>query len=234
MNKDRRSKSLIIVALALTLMVLTVGFAAFSETLSISSSATVTPNEEDFKITIYGFNSLDAALDFEMNGTVNDADLSTTLSYPSPSGTGITGTTALIDNSTHTISNISVSLTKPATELVYYFVVKNEGKYDAYIDLSSYEANDGEYLIINPGTCVAGKDTTDSLVQATCENVLRAIGITNADRTPLENNETIMEIPKGEYIYLAYLIGYMDTENLADGPFTVSFDELQLSFTTAK
>ena len=52
---------------------LTIGFAAFTSVLSISSSATVTPNEQDFKITIYGFNSLDAALDFKMNGTINDA-----------------------------------------------------------------------------------------------------------------------------------------------------------------
>lgn len=234
MNRERRSKSLIIVALALTLMVLTVGFAAFSETLSISSSATVTPNEEDFKITIYGFNSLDAALDFEMNGTINDADLSTTLSYPSPSGTGITGTTALIDNSTHTISNISVSLTKPTDELAYFFIVKNEGKYDAYIDLSSYEENDGEYVIIEPGTCIAEAGTTDTLVQATCQNVLRALGVTKSDRTPIENGGTIMEIPKGEYIIVAYLIGYLESDTLADGPFNVSFDDLKLSFTTAK
>lgn len=234
MNKERRSKSLIIVALALTLMVLTVGFAAFSETLNISSSATVTPNEEDFKITIYGFNSAEAALDFELNGTLNEENLSTTVSFPSPVEEGTSGTTALIDNSTHTISNISVSLTEPSTELAYYFVIKNEGMYDAYIDLSSYEANDGEYIIINPGTCIAGKDATDSLVQATCENVVRALGIANSDKTPIENGETIMEIPKGGYIHLAYLIGYLETENLADGPFTVSFDDLQLSFTTAK
>ena len=234
MNRERRSKSLIIVALALTLMVLTVGFAAFSETLSISSSATVTPNEEDFKITIYGFNSSNAALDFEMNGTVNDADLSTTLSYPPSSGTSINGTTALIDNSTHTISNISVSLTKPTDELAYFFIVKNEGKYDAYIDLSSYEENDGEYVIIEPGTCIAEAGTTDTLVQATCQNVLRALGVTKSDRTPIENGGTIMEIPKGEYIIVAYLIGYLESDTLADGPFNVSFDDLKLSFTTAK
>ena len=33
---------------------MTVGFAAFSTTLNISSSATVTPNSEDFKIVAYG------------------------------------------------------------------------------------------------------------------------------------------------------------------------------------
>lgn len=234
MNRERRSKSLIIVALALTLMILTVGFAAFSETLNISSSATVTPNEEDFKITLYGFNSSDAALDFELNGTLSEENLSSSVSHPSPTEEGASGTTALIDNSTHTISNISVSLTKPTTGIAYYFIVKNEGLYDAYIDLSSFEENNGEYVIIAPGTCVAEKDTTDSLVQATCENVVRALGVTNSNRTPIENGETIMEIPKGDYILLAYVIGYLETENLADGPFSVSFDDLKLSFSTAK
>ena len=41
---------MVIVALCVAALCLTLGFAAFSNTLTISSSATVTPEEADFKI----------------------------------------------------------------------------------------------------------------------------------------------------------------------------------------
>lgn len=56
MEKQRQMKLLSIVALVVAIIGMTLGFAAFSTTLSISSSATVTPNSEDFKISLYGMN----------------------------------------------------------------------------------------------------------------------------------------------------------------------------------
>ncbi|MBQ3511969.1 MAG: hypothetical protein IJA30_06735 [Bacilli bacterium] len=49
MEKERQIKLLSIIALVVAITGMTLGFAAFSTTLNISSSATVTPNSEDFK-----------------------------------------------------------------------------------------------------------------------------------------------------------------------------------------
>lgn len=56
MERDRKIRMLSIVALVLAITGMSLGFAAFSSTLTISSSATVTPNSDDFKIKVYGYN----------------------------------------------------------------------------------------------------------------------------------------------------------------------------------
>ena len=235
MTKERRSKILTIVALALTLVALTLGFAAFSTTLNISSNATVSPNESDFKITIYGMKDEETANEFAESGSLSFENLSTTISVPPKSNfNGVSGTTALIDNSTHTISNISVELVEPATEQPYFFLVRNEGEYDAYLDLSNYEDSEDGYALVNAGTCIAGPETTESLMNAACPYINNVMFIETSSNEPIKTGQTILEIPKGEYIKLGFAIGYVETENRVDGPFTVSFQDIKLNFSTAK
>ena len=50
MEHNRKIKILSIVALVLAISAMTLGFAAFSTTLNISSSASVTPNSGDFSV----------------------------------------------------------------------------------------------------------------------------------------------------------------------------------------
>ena len=59
MEKNRQIKILSIVALVLAIAGMSLGFAAFSSTLTISSSATVTPNSNDFKVVVYGLKNYD-------------------------------------------------------------------------------------------------------------------------------------------------------------------------------
>ena len=54
MKQNRQSKIVAILALCVSVVGLTLGFAAFSNTLTISSSATVSPNESDFNIIVFG------------------------------------------------------------------------------------------------------------------------------------------------------------------------------------
>ena len=58
MRKNQKQKIMAIVALCISVLGLTLGFAAFSNTLTISSSATVTPDSKDFKLVLYGVPSL--------------------------------------------------------------------------------------------------------------------------------------------------------------------------------
>ena len=50
MEKSRTSKIIAVVALVVAVLGLSLGFAAFSNTLTISSSATVSPDSGDFDI----------------------------------------------------------------------------------------------------------------------------------------------------------------------------------------
>ena len=54
MRRRQKTKTVAIIALTISVLGLTLGFAAFSNVLTISSSATVTPNESDFKLQLYG------------------------------------------------------------------------------------------------------------------------------------------------------------------------------------
>ena len=50
MEHNRKQKMLIIIALVVGIASLSIGFAAFSTTLNISSSASVTPNSDTFSV----------------------------------------------------------------------------------------------------------------------------------------------------------------------------------------
>ena len=141
MEKIRRVKILSIFALCLAVLGMSLGFAAFSMSLNISSSATVTPNSDDFKLRIYGFDSYDKYENFVAsanNGIINESFLSDINSI------GITDTTAemsvsTINNSDLSISDIGVTFSEPSTlKANYYYYIKNVGKYTAYFDIEKY------------------------------------------------------------------------------------------------
>ena len=52
MERQRQIKILSIIALVVAIVGMSLGFAAFSTTLNISSSASVTPDSEDFKVVL--------------------------------------------------------------------------------------------------------------------------------------------------------------------------------------
>jgi hypothetical protein len=108
---------------------MTFGFAAFSTSLNISSSANVIPNSDDFKLRIYGFATEENAVLFVDSIFMNEAPnfdlLSNEESVVVSDGKSMSGETAVIDNSTLSISNMNVSLSEPSESTVaYLFVIK--------------------------------------------------------------------------------------------------------------
>ena len=235
MKKEKNSKILVIVALALTTVALTLGFAAFSTTLNISSNATVTPDEADFKITIYGMKDEDAANIFSENMTFVNENLSTTTSVPPTFDSNeISAQPAEIDNTNYTISNIKATFANPSNEVVYYFVIKNEGKYDAYLDLSKYTNEDGQFFLKNQGTCTAESDASQELLDAACPYITNSIVISNSEGELVLADNNIVKIAKEDYIAMVCVIGYTDTEHRVDGKFSVEFPNETLTFSTTK
>ena len=95
MEKSQRTKILTIIVLAIGVIAMSLGFAAFSVNLNVSSSATVTPNEEDFKIKIYGVKDNDSLNDFGESGYIFDERyLSDTIGVASINGDNMSAETA--------------------------------------------------------------------------------------------------------------------------------------------
>lgn len=245
MKRNRQTKILAIIALVVAIAGMSLGFAAFSSTLSISSSASVNPNSSDFKIKIYGYPETTTENIFN-----SSAYISETLSYGFDDNTGnLLDAVASINNSTLSITGIDTQMTKPGDDHLFFFKISNEGQYDAYFDLSQ--------LTINyPLACIAEPDATESLVEAACGDITNTIvliteegleaqikydngEITEDEYWELQETEFYvpdttgsLKLEKNKSIFLLFDIYYDSIGDRADGPFSVTFDDVQLEFTT--
>ena len=230
MEKNRQTKVIAIIALVVAVIGMSVGFAAFSNTLTISSSATVTPNEEDFKLVAYGVGQ---QLEEEI---MEDTSIytSTTTSIPWKYW-GATGTAATINNNsaagTISFTNLEAGFTQPDQLVDYWFIIKNEGAYDAYIDITNFK----NYASSNISkTCTPGTGATTTLVNAACEGITATVeAFSNTAGTSLDSVERSFNLEAGDFIYAHVLISYLPTAARSDGPFTVDFEDLTISFSTA-
>ena len=132
MEKTRQIKILSIVALVVAIAGMTLGFAAFSTTLSISSSATVTPNSEDFKVVL----SSNSNYGDPINNVIE------------PSIVGDASASAIIINNVGNTftTNINVNFESPGSSVLYTMFVHNVGKYDAYFNKIVFDKVSGSEL----------------------------------------------------------------------------------------
>ena len=230
MEKTRQMKILSIIALVVAIAGMTLGFAAFSTTLSISSSASVTPNSDDFKITIYGIKDSSFYDTFaDNNYAYTDSDISD--SYGVALDSDATSTTASIDNVSHTISNINASFSNEG-DVQYAFIIKNEGKYDAYLDLTNKKTGNDMVVLLNKN-CIAKDGATESLVASACDGVQADIGFFNKENgTFISTTESYYKIASGDDALFTVMMNYSGP--FADGPFDVEFEDFQLKFSTTK
>lgn len=207
MEHNRKQKLLMIVALIMGIVSLSVGFAAFSTTLNISSTASVTPDFDTFSVK---FSS-------------NKDSLVTDAIEPYEKTANTTASNAVIDNGVNpTISNISVTFKAPGDYVVYEVYVRNEGEYLAYLNNINFIGNK---------TCIAETETTDSLVQNACESI--SIGVRLGDTTYTENtsfNNRTLSSKTGEVMYI--VLEYLGDGPMVDGPFRISFPSVSLVYST--
>lgn len=249
MKKDRKLRAVAIIALCVSILGLSLGFAAFSNTLTISSSATVSPDPSDFKLTLYGLPTLPEydqteASDLEKRdkiaGPINNFTSKVTsepIIYHSWDAKNLASTAvknAIITDSGNgslTISNISATFTEPYQGAEYYFVLKNEGQYDAYINVWDTE--------IPAQQCTAAPGTTEKYVEEACDSVrlITYLALPKSDGTysriiddQLDERGNV-KIPKGGDAYIMIRIQYWGEER-ADGPFDIKFDDLVATFST--
>lgn len=219
MEKNRSSKIIAIIALVVAIAGLSLGFAAFSSTLMISSSANITPSSDTFKVL---FSSSETSLATE------------TITGKTTATSGVTVGEATIVNTgaTPTISGLTAGFTVPGESVTYEFFVHNAGEYEAFLKSINFANVSGQN---NPKVCTAvdPTNTTASLVSKACEDISLTIKVGSTTANGTETNLSQSLAKKG-YVPVVVTINYADNGNRADGDFSVAFGDISLTYSTAK
>lgn len=216
MEKERNTKILAIIALLIGVVGLSLGFAAFSNTLKISSSAEVTPSADTFNV------------DFSSSSS----SLATDPVVASLNPTGVTGfeaTNGTIDNSNDpTITNLHATFTAPGQKATYTFYARNIGEYIAYLKSITFANVNGE---TSSRICTPGTGTTASQVTAACDDI--SLKVTVGSETPTTSsvaNITNHSLAIDGSDPITVEIEYAANGDRADGDFTVAFGDVTLTY----
>ncbi|MBQ2910090.1 MAG: hypothetical protein IJE53_04735 [Bacilli bacterium] len=235
MRKDRKIQMLSIVALVLAITGMSLGFAAFSSTLSISSSATVTPNSDDFSITFLG---LDENGEYTSESSI----------YPI-SENNISGNIATISNGkVPTISNMKASFTEPGQSVIYSYKNLNTGLYNIYMKSWVFDLLDGMNDVIE---CVPAEnsDVSSELLSNACQDIDVKVQVYSSDGTELVDGymryyfdifgtslvsfgDNLMLSPN-DYYTTVISIEYASDGARADGDFEVKIANIDVEYGTA-
>ena len=211
MDRDRSTKVIAIVALCVAVFGLSVGFAAFSNDLTITSEATVKPNASDFDV---NFSSSDTS---ETDGTVT-----------ATSTAGVTAQDATINNATApTISGIKVEFTEPGQSAKYSFFAHNAGKYNAFLNNVTFKnAKDANANI----ACVAAEGTNAAMVASACQGISIKVKVGTTTFVEPTPNITSHELPIDQYEPVEVTIEYKTGATRADGDFQVNIGDIVLTY----
>ena len=222
-SKDKRARVFAIVALLVVVLGLSLGFAAFSNTLTIKSSAEVKVDESVFNV------------DFsKSSGSVDDSDITPTLN---PSDiTGFTATNAVIDNDNGdaVIKNLHAVFTKPGQEVTYDFYTKNAGQLAAYLKSVTFSNVSGESATKK---CTAKTGTTQALVNSACNGITLTltVGTESFTQTTLRNafaSATAHDLTVNGSEPVKVRIAYESGSAQADGDFDVAFGDITLLYSS--
>ena len=217
MEKDRGSRIIAIVALLVGVVGLSIGFAAFSNTLTISSSAEVTPDQSKFNV------------DFT---SASSGDVSTTPIQPATKNPEtLVAANGTIDNSGDpTVTGLHATFTEPGQSVTYNFWAKNIGEYIAYLkSITIANATGAETY----KKCTAKTGTTQSLVDAACNGISMTVKVGEENAT----SSSIASISGHSLAIdgfdpIIVTISYADGSAIADGDFDVAFGDITLTYSS--
>lgn len=216
MEKNRNSKVIAIAALLVAVVGLSLGFAAFSNTLHINSSANVTPTNT-------------FSVDFSSSDTALEINPVTPVKFP----TTILATDATIENNIEpTITGLSATFSEPGQSATYTFYATNNGEYDAFLKSITY-ANAADATSFRVCTAEQDSGATDSLVQAACDDIQVSVQV-GADTATTGSVPTITQhsLLKGAFEPVVVKIEYLANGDRADGNFSVAFGDISLLYSS--
>lgn len=223
-TKDRNARVLAIIGLLVGVVGLSLGFAAFSNTLTIKSSAEVKPDDSVFNV------------DFSKNSdSVDDSEIVPVLNPNNV--TGFSATNAVIDNDNGdaVIKNLHAVFTKPGQEVTYNLYTKNAGELAAYLKSVTFSNVSGESATKK---CTAKTGTTQNLVNAACNGITLTItvGTESFTETTLRSafaSATAHDLAKDGSEPVKVRIAYESESVQADGGFDVAFGDITLLYSSA-
>lgn len=213
MEKSRGSRIIAIVALVVAVTGLTLGFAAFSNTLIISSSANVKPSSSDFKVEF---------------STKSDS-----IAAGQVTGVATSGATAgAATLSGTTVSGLVANFTEPGQSVTYTFYAHNSGEYEAFLNSITFANVTGKTA---PKVCTAVDETntTASLVSAACEDISVTVKAGTTTATGSEASISSHNLVKGANEEITVTITYANNNHRADGDFNVAFGDVSLVYGSA-
>ena len=228
----KNRQGLTIAALIIAIVGLSIGFAAFSNTLTINSSASVNPDPSTLNI-VWSSSSSSAAT----------SDITPTLS---PSNvTGFDADDAEIVSSGKTLSNLNVAFTQPGQSVTYSssLYVYNAGQLQAQLTGIEFEnatgANTYKKCVAatkdtNNQDLTSGEMATSSLVDAACEGITVSVTIGTASNvTPTTVDKTLnyQLINAGSSLTASVTISY--NGSYVDGPMEVTIGDIKIHATSA-
>ena len=213
MEKDRGTKIIAIVALCVAVIGLSVGFAAFSSNLTISSSANVSPESTDFDVNFSTVNTTETA------GTV--------LGVVSHDGI-VTAGTATIDNSGDpTITGLQANFTEPGQSVTYSFYTHNAGKYIAYLNSVTYANVTGE---TESKICTAAEGTDATMVANACDDISVTVKVGSDPFIGSQASISDHSLAIDGYEPVEVKIEYAADGARTDGDFSVAFGNISLTY----
>lgn len=223
MERNRSTRLMAILALVIGVVGLSIGFAALSNTLTINSSASYVPNNSTFNVDFSSAPSPDPFADNDIPGTA------------SPNDAGIIATDAVIDNSGDpTISNLSATFNAPGQSVSYTFYAYNVGQVVGYLRSVTFKNVAGESTNkkCTPGES-EGVATNSAMVTAACGDISLSLSINGGTAlTSTKTDYTRQSLGIGASHTIVVTIAYANNGNYADGPFTVSFGDIEVKYSS--
>ena len=212
-GRTRKQQIGIITAMVVGVFALSIGFAAFSSTLNIRSSATVNPDASSF------------AVIFSNDG--NNVDATQTVNPSSETY----GDSATITNGTSpVIGGLKAKFTAPGQSVSYSFYAKNTGSFDAYLNYITFL--NAENATSNK-VCTAQDGTDQTLVDQACAGISISVKVgQDAPVTTSQAGMTNHMLGKNTNEQVIVTITYAENAMVADGAFEVLFGNISLIYST--
>ena len=218
-----KNKGLTIAALIVAIIGLSIGFAAFSNTLTIRSTVTVTPDASTMRVVFSKESGREVA------GNPNTV-ASNNSKYGDP------GT---IDNSTQgnsILKDLHAKFTEPGQSVKYNLYIVNVGSINGQITGVTFNNVQG-VSTYKKCTAVTKQDTTqmatDSLVQSACNGINITVKVGQITATPLNPDLSYQLINVGNFLPVEVTISYDYGAAYVDGDMDVAFGDIQINVSSA-
>lgn len=216
-SKNRTYQTVAVCALIIAVGALTIGFAAFSTNLTISSSAEV--NQASDTLDVVFSTSANSAATGSVNGVASGT-------------TGASGDAATLNGTT--ITGLKAKFTEPGQKVTYSFNTYNNSAFTAYLTSIAFGkaagASGNETKVCTAG----GNNPATTGVDAACNGIsvkvttgtLTATG--SMAKTDIGTHSIASKAGETTTVEIEYAAG----SDTADGDFTVAFGDITLGYSS--